>query len=50
MNLHLKSLQRYNNYGKKENFLEKNYVMSFFFRTFVAGKSIPIKNKEYERA
>ena len=30
-------MQRYNKYGKKENFSPKNYVMSFFFRTFVAG-------------
>lgn len=38
-----KSLQRYNKYGEKENFLRKNYVISFFFRTFVAGNSTLIK-------
>lgn len=36
-------MQRYNKYRKKENFLLKNYVMSFFFRTFVAGNFTLIK-------
>ena len=36
-------MQRYNKYRKKENFLLKNYVMSFFFRTFVAGSCTLIK-------
>lgn len=36
-------MQRYNKYRKKENFSFKNYVISFFFCTFVAGKSTPTK-------
>ena len=36
-------MQRYNKYRKKENFLLKNYVMSIFFRTFVAGTCTLIK-------
>ena len=36
-------MQRYNKYRKKENFLLKNYVMSIFFRTFVAGNCTLIK-------
>ena len=36
-------MQRYNKYRKKENFLLKNYVMSIFFRTFVAGNYTLIK-------
>ena len=36
-------MQRYNKYRKKENFSFKNYVISFFFCTFVAGKSTTTK-------